>query len=73
MKIQFCQIALLIVTATLQSSPTLAQSQRVKFYCGYTQNLEPSTKVAVKGNAEGDQILVVWKGKTEFKNQSPLG
>jgi Circadian oscillating protein COP23 len=68
MKTQLCPIALLIVTATLPSSPTLAQSQQVAFYCGRTTQNEFATLVQVKGK-EGTTTIVVWKDKSE--NRSP--
>ena len=60
MKTQLCQIALLIISTAVMSSPTLAQSQNVAFYCGRTTQNEPATVMQVKG-IEATRTIVVWK------------
>ncbi|WP_373539751.1 COP23 domain-containing protein [Chamaesiphon sp.] len=60
MKTQLCQVALVIISTAVTSSPTLAQSPAVAFYCGRTTQNEYATKVQVKGS-ERDQTIVVWK------------
>lgn len=58
----FCtSIAILIATF-----PSLAQSQKVVFYCGRTTdgNLNPATLVGTKGRkGEEHRVIVVWRQK----------
>jgi hypothetical protein len=60
MKTQLCQIALLIISTAVMSSPTLAQSSKVEFFCGRTTQNEPATVVQRQG-IEATLTIVVWK------------
>ena len=54
-----------LVATTLQVAPTFAQTERVAFYCGYTQdgNLYPATMVGVSGREREPRTIVVWRNK----------
>jgi Circadian oscillating protein COP23 len=69
MKAQLCQAALLIISTAVTSSPTLAQSKQVAFYCSRTIQNEPETVVRVKGK-EGTRTIVEWKNKVKDMSDS---
>jgi Circadian oscillating protein COP23 len=67
-KISIASIVLSTIQIYFPSLPAIAQPQ-VRFYCGYTADLEPTTSIATKGNDQGNQTLVVWRYK--LGNMSP--
>jgi Circadian oscillating protein COP23 len=64
--ISLTSITLLITTTSIPSAPVVAQTERVGFYCGYTQdgNLFPATMVGVSGREREPRTLIVWKNNT---------
>jgi Circadian oscillating protein COP23 len=62
-------IGLSTISTAVFSLPTIAQNRQVGFYCGFTHNLEPATMIAIKGNDQGNQPIVVWRHK--LGNLSP--
>ncbi|WP_310487706.1 COP23 domain-containing protein [Chamaesiphon sp. VAR_69_metabat_338] len=69
MNAKFLLLSVALVAPTIATFPTLAQSQHVGFYCGFTQKLEPATMIAIEGNDRGDRSIVVWRHK--LNNLSP--
>lgn len=69
MNAKFLLLPIAIIPLSFQPSPTIAQSQHVGFYCGFTQKLEPATMIAIEGNDSGDRSIVVWRRK--LNNLSP--
>jgi Circadian oscillating protein COP23 len=67
-QISIASIVLSIIPIYFQSLPAIAQPQ-VRFYCGYTADLEPTTSIATRGNDQGNQTLVVWR--YSLRNMSP--
>jgi hypothetical protein len=64
--ISLTSITLLITTTAIPSAQVVAQTERVGFYCGYTQdgNLFPATMVGVSGREREPRTLIVWKNNT---------
>ena len=58
-------LVLLIISAYLES-PLLAQPEKVKFYCGRTNDdrVDPATTLAISGRKGGEhRTIVVWRNK----------
>jgi hypothetical protein len=63
--ISIASLSLLLTATTIPSIPVSAQTERVAFYCGYTQdgNLYPATMVGVSGREREPRTIIVWKNK----------
>lgn len=64
--ISITSITLLLTIISIPSALVVAQTERVGFYCGYTQdgNLVPATMVGVSCREREPRTLIVWKNNT---------
>jgi Circadian oscillating protein COP23 len=55
----------LLIPTGFQTAPTLAQTERVAFYCGRTQdgNLYPATMIGVSGREKEPWTIMAWRKK----------
>jgi Circadian oscillating protein COP23 len=63
--IRIASLTLLLISRDFHATPTLAETEKVAFYCGRTQddNLYPATMIGVSGRDREPWTIVVWKNK----------
>jgi Circadian oscillating protein COP23 len=56
----------LLISTGFAATPTLAETEKVAFYCGRTQdgNLYPATMIGVSGREREPWTIVVWKNRS---------
>jgi Circadian oscillating protein COP23 len=64
--IAIASLTLLLISTSFPTTPTLAETEKVAFYCGRTQdgNLYPATMAGVSGREREPWTIVIWKNRS---------